>query len=278
MHDLDDIPDPIPAELAGKRTYMRRLHRAHTTDRLGTEELKEIKRTYYGMTSRMDAQLGEVMEALREQGFYDDTVVAFFSDHGDYAGDYGMIEKYLAGFEDCLLHVPLVLGGPGVPEGFASGCLCEMTDLYPTLMELVGLEPRHYHFGRSLGPVLRGESEEHRDAVFAEGGHHRDEEEKFHVNIPENSIYRPMYRELHDDPKMARRAMMVRTEGWKYVYSPWDRDELFNLEKDPLELRNVADSADHADVVAGLRERLLRWMLRTGDVLPPDRDPRGWSG
>ena len=71
--------------------------------------------------------------------------------------------------------------------------------------------------------------------------------------------------------------MMVRTKKWKYVYSPYDRDELFEVGTDPREIVNLADEPQYADVVAQLRERLLRWMLDTSDVLPPVRDPRGWK-
>jgi len=277
MHDLASIPDPIPAELGGKRTYMRELHKAHGLDKLSTDDLKEIKRVYFGMTSRIDHQLGLLVDKLKERGLWDNTIVVVFSDHGDYAGDFGMVEKFLAGFEDCLLHVPLIFSGPGIEPAAARTCLCEMTDLYPTLMDLVGLEPAHRHFGRSLAPVLRGERETHRDAVFAEGGHHPDELEHFHVVLPEKSIYRPMYELLRDKDEMRERALMVRTERWKYVYSPKDRDELFDLESDGRELTNLADDPAHAGVVTEMRERLLGWMLESSDVLPPDRDPRGWK-
>lgn len=64
---------------------------------------------------------------------------------------------------------------------------------------------------------------------------------------------------------------------WKYVYSPHDRNELYNLADDPHELSNLAGTAEHEKREAELRERLLKWMLDTGDVLPPTRDPRGWE-
>ena len=69
---------------------------------------------------------------------------------------------------------------------------------------------------------------------------------------------------------------MVRTDRYKYVYSPADRDELYDLHIDPQEVRNVADAPQYARVRDELRERLLRWMVDTGDVLPPNQDPRGW--
>lgn len=278
MHDLNSIPEPIPAEQAGKRSYMELLHQAHGIDKLSTEDLKEIKRVYYGMTSRIDHQLGLLVQKLKERDLYEDTVIVLFSDHGDYAGDYGMVEKYMVGFEDCLMNVPLVLRGPGVGTNDDRAALCEMTDLYPTLMELAGLEPQHYQHGRSLCPLMRGETDTHRDAVFSEGGHHPDEAEQYHVILPEKSPYQHMYQMRQKNPTMSVRAQMIRTDRWKYVYSPHEKDELYDLESDPSEIVNLAEDPTRVGVVAEMRERLLRWMLDTGDVLPPMRDPRGWKG
>ena len=277
MHDIDSVPEPIPPELDGKRSYMPALHKAHGLDRLSVEDYKEIKRVYFGMTSRIDHQFGLLIDKLRERELYEDTIVVLFTDHGDYAGDYGMVEKSVVGFEDSLMRVPLVMSGPGVGAGADRACLCEMTDLYPTLLELAGLETKHYHWGRSLCPVIRGNTHTHRDAVFAEGGLHPDESEQFHVVLAKTSPYYALSEKLRGNDRVHRRAMMVRTANWKYVYSPDDRDELFDVADDPREIANLAADPQHAGVVSELRERLLRWMLDTGDVLPPVRDPRGWE-
>ena len=82
-----------------------------------------------------------------------------------------MVEKFLAGFEDCLLHVPLTIRGPGIEGGRTCGDMYELTDLYPTLMELLELETKHDHFGQSLAPLAPGvvEAQPARDAVFPGG-------------------------------------------------------------------------------------------------------------
>ena len=276
MHRLEDIPRPIPAEVTGKRGYLKALRRAYGMDALSQDDLCEIKRVYFGMVSRVDHQLGLLVDKLKARGLYDNTVIAVFSDHGDYAGDFGMVEKFVTGFEDCLLHVPLVLRGPGIRGDAEHGGLCEMTDLFPTLLELAGLDVSPHQFGASLGPRLRGEIGAGRDAVFAEGGHLPHEVERFHVQLPGQSPYRPMYDLFSAQPSLAGRAMMVRTERWKYVYAPYDRDELYDLADDLRELDNLATDSAYEPVVCRLRERLLRWLLDTADVLPAERDPRKW--
>lgn len=275
MHDRDSIPAPIPAELGGKRAFMQLLHPAHGCDRLDDADLREIKATYFGMVSRTDYQLGLLVDRLKERGLYENTVIVVFSDHGDYAGDYGMIEKFMSGFEDCLLKVPLILRVPGMGSAGQLPPLCEMTDLYPTLMDLLDLQPKHYHYGRSLAPLMRGERPEHRDVVFAEGGYHTDEKQ-FFPPIPKGSDYEEMAGIIRGDSRTVSKAAMARTERWKYAYCPGDRDELYDLQSDPAELINLADNDRHRSVREQMRERLMRWMLDTGDMLPLEQDPRGW--
>ena len=274
MHDRGQVAERIPTELEGKRTFMQALQPAHCGD-LTEDDFREIRATYYGMVSRVDHQLGLLIDKLEERGLTNNTIVVVFTDHGDYAGDYGMIEKFLAGFEDCLVQAPLVIRAPGAKPGQVHQAMCEMTDLYPTLMDMLGLEPRHYHFGRNLAPLMGGSTAMHREAVFAEGGYHADETH-FRVKIPNGSDYALMRDINIANPRAARRAVMVRTDRYKYVYSPADRDELYDLHIDPQEVRNVADAPQYARVRDELRERLLRWMVDTGDVLPPNQDPRGW--
>ena len=277
MHDRDQVPPPIPAELDGKRAFMRALHEVYGGDRLDEPSLREIKATYFGMVSRVDSLLGPILDKLCERGMESDTVVAAFSDHGDYAGDFGMVEKYMAGFEDCLLNVPLIIRAPGCNAGVRDA-LCEMTDLYPTLLGLLGVESKHYHFGRSLVPLMEGETTEHRDAVFAEGGRLDDEDSfiiKRLLDAPDTFYGRRVA--MHkDQPGAVHKAAMVRAARYKYTYAPADRDELYDMRSDPRELRNLAESPDHQAVLAEMRGRLMRWMLDTSDTLPLEQGSRGW--
>jgi arylsulfatase A-like enzyme len=116
----------------------------------------------------VDAQLGDVLAAVERAGHGERTVTFFFTDHGEYLGDYGLVEKWPAGVEDVLVHNPLVIHDPsgahGVVDAFA-----EMVDLTATLEDLAELEPS-LHFGRSLRPLLADAALPHRDAAFSEGG------------------------------------------------------------------------------------------------------------
>ncbi len=277
LHDRAAMPEPIPPREGPDRAFMKALYKGHGMDRLDESDRREIKALYYGMISRVDMQLGLLIDKLKERGLYENTIIVYFSDHGDYAGDYGMVEKFMAGFEDCLLNVPLVIRAPRLPAGRSADALCELTDLYPTLMELLGLRPKHYHFGRSLLPLGRGETDEHRQEVFAEGGRHADETQ-FLPPIPDGSPYCYMRDAIDSVAPAARKAAMIRTKQWKYVYAPEDTDELYDLQADPDTRHNLIENPDYDTKRDELRERLLRWFLHTGDTLSLDPDPRGWKG
>ena len=166
-----NLPKDYKGDLSGKASILKRIR-----DRMGLEmteeDWRELRATYLAMCSEVDFRFGKVLDALRKKGIYDDTAVFFFSDHGDYTGDYGLVEKAQNSFEDSLTRVPLIVKPPrgeGGRTGIVSA-MAELTDLPATVAELAGIELPYSQFGRSLMPVLRGEKEEHRSFVFCEGG------------------------------------------------------------------------------------------------------------
>ena len=109
---------------------------------------------------------------MKETGHYDDTAVFLFSYHGDFTGDYGLVEKTQNTFEDCLTRVPMVVkpaaGTPVTPRVCPD--LVELIDVPATVYDMLGVDPGYDHFGRSLVPLLSADHPGHRDAVFCEGG------------------------------------------------------------------------------------------------------------
>jgi len=116
--DRDALPAriPAPADDARKPSLLAGIRERQ---RLGgwTEECwDELRATYLGMCARVDHQFGLLLDALREAGIYDETAIFMFSDHGDFTGDYGLVEKTQNTFEDCLIRVPLLVKPPaGTP-------------------------------------------------------------------------------------------------------------------------------------------------------------------
>lgn len=271
LHDRRDMPVPVAAG-PGKPAFMAALREGTHADRLGPEHWAEIAATYYGMVSRLDDQLGRVRAAVERAGAADRTVTCFFTDHGEYLGDFGLVEKWPSGLDDCLVRNPLIVAGPGVAEGGVHEGFVEMVDVVPTLCELAETEVGHVQFGRSLVPVLADPSLPHRDAAFSEGGFRVDEAtQNEELAGGHYALKTSLQRER---PELVGRAVAVRTRGWTYVYRTCEGDELYDRAADPSETTNVAGDPAHASTVAELRERVLRWLVDTSDVIPLERDPR----
>lgn len=271
LHPREDMPAPLPPG-AGKPRFMEAVRQRSGLERLAPPDWAEVAATYLGMVARLDDQLGRVLAAVDRSGAGERTVTCFFSDHGEYLGDFGLVEKWPSGLDRCLVRNPLVMAGPGIREGHVHRGPVEMVDVLPTLCELAGAEAGHVHFGRSLVSLLAGRSSSHRDAAFSEGGFRLDEE-------PQNELLAPYPYDvktslMREEPALVGRAASVRTRDWTYVYRSCEPDELYDRGLDGMETENVAGRPEHAEVVSDLRSRLLAWLIETSDVTPLGRDPR----
>ena len=282
MIDREAVPAriPTPEDWSGKPSMTGGLYRNQNLQNWSEERWAELRATYYAMCARLDHQFGLVLEALREAGIYDQTAVFFFSDHAEYAGDYGLVEKAQNTFEDCLIHVPLVVKPPAdvpVAPGIRDS-LVELIDLPATILELAGITPGYDHFGRSLLPLIAGESVRHRDAVFCEGGRLRSEthctEYPSNPDLDTSKLYWPRHVLQRSDGPEHTKAVMVRTAEYKYVMRLYESDELYDLRADPQELHNRITDPALQDVAIRLKERLLRFYLETSDVVPHEYDLR----
>jgi len=230
------------------------------------------------MCARVDHQFGMVLDALKEKEIYDDSAVFFFSDHGDFTGDYGLVEKTQNTFEDCLTNVPFLIKPPvDVPcEPRVSNALVELIDFPATVEAITGIEPKHDHFGRSLLPLLAGETDEHRDATFCEGGRRHGEEQakELESGSSPQRLYWPRTHLQQEDAVKHTKAVMCRTQDYKYVMRLYETDELYDLKADPQELDNRIGDPKLSDIKGQLKDRLLTFLLETADVVPRDADRR----
>lgn len=193
---------------------------------------------YYGLTEKVDADVGKVVQAVRE--WSPDSLIVFTSDHGDLAGAHGLPFKGPATYEE-LVRIPLIISWPGHMEPDVRDQLVSHVDLLPSLCEICGVKAPADLDGQSLVPLLRGRPKPDlpwREAVFAE-------------------YY----------GKQAWRVpiRMVRTPRHKYVRYLGYGEELYDLERDPAEMNNLARSDAHQELRAQMSARLDDWIKRTGD-------------
>ena len=238
-----ELDDPHPVIAA---------HMKHPESRsFSMDEVRaNVVPAYMGLIKQIDDQLGILFEWLEAHGRMDDTLIVFTSDHGDYLGDHWLGEKEL--FHECSVRIPLVIYDPDPiadgTRGTQNDLFVESIDLIPTFLDLFGgwKDAGHVLEGRSLLPALRdGRNNERRDAVFSESDY----------------AFKPVRRYLDIEPADAR-AFMVRTDRWKYILYEGYRPQLFDLESDPDEFRDLGGRADHADVRAEMHERIFTWLRK----------------
>jgi choline-sulfatase len=209
------VPPAIADSLEGKPEWVKQ----RSFD-LSADEIARTRRQYCAATQLIDDQIGLILDALERRGQLDNTYIIFASDHGEMLGDHGLYTKSAA--YEASLRVPLIIAGPDIARGRVSDALCELIDLNATICEFAGLAPQQGIDARSLAPVLRGETDEHRQETVAE----------------------------------LRNFRCVRTATHKYIHNYNDTNELYDLEKDPDELHNIA--GDAPDLVADLARRMRR--------------------
>ena len=182
---------------------------------LDEQQQRLTLRAYYAAISFLDANVGRVLDALERLGLADNTIVVFVSDHGYHLGDRGQWMKQTL-FERST-RAPLIIAGPSVAaRGAASPRIVEFLDIYPTLAALAGLAPPAGLHGRSLVPLLTDASApwDHPALSQVRRG-----------AVPETFM-----------------GYTIRTDRWRYT--EWDGGtrgtELYDVEADPDELRNVA--------------------------------------
>lgn len=275
-HLLPRTPEP---DWSLKPAILKGIHdRQHLT--LSEEDWIRLSRTYSAMCLRQDHQVGMILDAMKQAGSYEDTAFFFLSDHGDFTGDYGLVEKTQNTFEDALVHVPMIIKPPSwipVQAGIRRG-LTENIDFFATVLDMTGIAPTHSHYGRSLVPYL-AKDEAIRDCVHTEGGrlkgelHCREAESRFAVI--EGDLYWPRVGlQQIEDPMYHSKATMLRTDHYKYVRRLYEADELYDLAEDPKELCNVIQNPEYQTVLMELQEMMLTFYQETCDIVPLLPDSR----
>jgi uncharacterized sulfatase len=201
---------------------------------------RTVTQAYLASVSFMDAQFGIVLDELERQGLAQNTVVVFLSDHGYHLGEHGQWQKMTV-FEEAA-RVPLIISAPGMKAaGKATGRLAELVDIYPTLADLCGLKAPTDLEGVSLRPLLDDPGRAWKKGAFTQVIHRR-----------------KGGRADGQKGKAASVGRSVRTE--RYRYTEWgegqDGTELYDHERDPLELRNLAADPQSTAVMKELKTML----------------------
>ena len=287
MIDRDKVPPRIsePENWSSKPSMLKGIYENTGMQNWTEDRWTELRAVFYGMCSRLDYQFGLLTDALRDGGVYDDTAIFFFTDHGSYVGDYGIVNINQNTFDDSLSRVPLIIKPPAdtpIKPGICDA-LTELVDFPATVEDLLGIKPGYSHFGRSLLPLIAGETTEHRDAVFCEGGRLHGETHCMELEYepgytdPDNLYYPRLILQASEGPEHTK-AVMCRTKTHKYIKRFYEPDELYDLQQDPQELHNVIENPAYTNILNELKEHMLNWYMETCDVVPHKPDQRSLKG
>ena len=282
MIDRKKLPKRIlpPENFLGKSRMQRELCRLQNLSEWTEEDYDELRAVYLGMVSHVDTMTGSIIDALKKKEIYNDTAIFFISDHGDYTGDYNLVEKVQNCFEDCLTNVPFLVKlqkGMQKKTGVASG-LVELVDFYATVADIAEIPETYTQFGRSLVPYLNEKEVNTREAVFCEGGFRKGEEhckETGGQKVPDKAgLYYPRQSLQASDEMYNGKAAMCRTKDYKYIRRLYEKDELYDLNRDPNEIQNVIDDPDYQTIILDMKDKILTFYQDTCDVVPFEKDQR----
>lgn len=196
------------------------------------EVIQSILSDYYSLITHLDDQVGNIIEVLKKNGLYENTIIVYAADNGLAVGSHGLLGKQ--NLYEHSTKVPLILKGPGIPKDTEFDALVYLFDLYPTLSELAGLPEPAGIDGMNLVNILNGTVNETRSSLF--------------------TAYRHTVR-------------AVRDKEWKLIrYPERDFTQLFHLPSDPYELKNLANTAEHKTKEAELMSLLKDWQQEVGDT------------
>ena len=262
--DLPKVPHRPKHELDA---HCQRLYEMSAMDDYAVTEadVRSARHGYYANISYVDDLLGKLLAALDSTGMLENTVVVFTSDHGDFLGERGL--WYKMSFLEPSAHVPFIVWNPSRFKPRRVSEPVTLADILPTLAELgqgSGPELARKVDGRSLVPLLTGGTENADHTAWGE-------------YLAEGAIA-PVY--------------MLRRGAWKFIHSPVDPDQLFNLDDDPEEVHNLAATHQqakimraeveakfdipriHAAVLESQQARLMLFQaMKNGSLFPWDFQP-----
>ncbi len=256
MYDPATVPGfirlPTPEDEARQHPWLahqlsRRIYRATDNEK----RLRRLKAVYYGLISRVDAELGRLIRFLKESGRWDSTLIIFTSDHGEQIGDHWLIGK--CGYFDGSYHIPLIVRDPrpqaDAERGTVVSSFTENVDIMPTMLEAIGAEIPVQCDGASLAPFLEGagrlirwRSEAHWEFDFRDPA--------------DDSAERALGLTMHQCT-----MNIIRGDRYKYVHFTNLPPLFFDLQKDPNEFVNLADDPAHAPQVLEYAQKLLSWRM-----------------
>ncbi|MGL4343603.1 MAG: sulfatase-like hydrolase/transferase, partial [Cellulosilyticaceae bacterium] len=229
LYDKIDLPEPVYGDWSEDvetmpKGYLKHTYALNNMHLFTSQQLKSIKRAYYACITQIDYSLGLLFARLREEGLLENTWIVFTSDHGDMMGDHHMGAKFT--YTEGAAHVPFIVRPPSgmlkAYKGKKSAILTELSDIYPSILEMVGIERPEGLDGESIFSLLQ-----------------TTEDRVFYGNCEKTTF-------------------CAMKDNVKYIINKLGGAELlFDLNKDPYEKRNLVGDMAYAERLEELRQEVL---------------------
>lgn len=223
--DRVSLPKMPPGYFESLHPAMKLWRKVRGVENLTDEEIRRARAAYYGLVTQLDRMLGQIFDALKQTGLDRNTIVIYTSDHGEMAGEKGHWWKQT--FYDGSVTVPLIVSCPSRFQPRRVREIVSHIDIAPTLTDLAAADKLPNTTGHSLAPLLKGEK----------------------TNWP-NEAFSELFQSLGVPP-----IRMLRSGRWKLVHFEGMRPQLFDLETDPNEYRDLGESPQHAEIRNKLHAR-----------------------
>jgi len=233
--------------LSGTTTFMDNKHLVYPHAPEGAtggpprneSQMKEVIKAYYGDISCLDEQIGTLIEQLKADGLYENTIIIYLADNGYFLGNHGLGHKVTMHEES--VRVPMFVHSPLLPVKHArSDALVSSLDVYPTILDLAGVPAPSHLMGKSLVPILKDPAAKVRDEVVSEG-------------------------EGRTEKRLGTGHRMVRSDRFKYILSSSNEEAFFDLKADPYEMKNLIADPELKDEIERHRKILADWMTGVGE-------------
>lgn len=200
----------------------------------GWKGFQEIIARYYGHCTMIDDMVGLIVEKLKQEGLYEDTIIIYSADHGDCLGAHKLIEKGAFTFEE-IYHIPMVVKGAGTKD---NDSFVTLQELMPTILDVAGAVPPCPVDGESLLPLMEGTR----------------------VSNGRTEVYG----EYHSHFYLTRQRM-VRDHDYQLTFNESEKGELYDLKKDPYQLHNVCYDPAYREIKQKYLEIMSQYMKKTKD-------------
>lgn len=253
------LPEYIDPGKLGDRLAQHQ--KALRYDQISESDLKETMRYYHASVEwGVDHQIGIILNALKEKGVAENTILVFTSDHGDFMGEHHMVRKAMFLY-DALLHVPMIWYAPGlIKKGLSPDNMTQNVDIFPTLLEFAGIDIPENVDGRSLKTIMEGQVPVDDDFIVCASAAYSDLPEGYWENPepyynPESNV--PFHTRVEDITwKPEHRTAMARTRNWKLIISETHKPELYKMDGGHIERQDLYGELQYRDISEQLEQKI----------------------